>query len=92
MLFFGWSCLFTFWASSVARFARIEKILFENTYCNRKKKKKLLKLENQAVAKNERVRILWSIYWQPITYYKWNGNTKVNQKDSFDFMMTRDYI
>ena len=56
------------------------------------KKKKSLKLENQAVAKNERVRILRSIYWQPITCYKWNGNTKVNQKDSFDFMMTCDYI
>ena len=57
-----------------------------------KEKDKLSKLENQAVAKNERLRILQSIYSQPITYYKLNGNTKVNQKDSFDFMTTHDYI
>ena len=57
-----------------------------------KEKGKLLKLENQAVAKNERLGILQSIYLQPITYYKLNGNSKVNQKDSFDFTMTRDYI
>ena len=50
-----------------------------------KEKDKLLRLENQAVAKHERLRVLWSIYSQPITYYKLNGNTKVNQKGSFDF-------
>ena len=27
-----------------------------------------------------------------MTYFKLNGNTKMNQKDSFDFMTTRDYI
>ena len=53
-----------------------------------KEKDKLLKLENQAVAKNERLRILRSIHSQPITYYKLNSNTKVNQ-DSFDFTMTQ---
>ena len=57
-----------------------------------KGKDKLLRLKNQAVAKNERLRILWSIYTQPITFYKLNGTTKVNQKDSFDFTTTRDYI
>ena len=62
-----------------------------------KEKNKLLKMENQAVAKNERLRILRSIYAQPthnlrITYYKLNRNTKVNQKDSFDFTTTSYYI
>ena len=57
-----------------------------------KEKDKLLILENQAVAKHERLRVLWSIYSQPKTYYKLNSNTKVNQKDSFDFTTARDYI
>ena len=57
-----------------------------------KEKGKLLRLENQAVAKHKRLRVLRSIYSELITYYKLNGNTKVDQKDSFDFMTTRDYI
>ena len=57
-----------------------------------KEKNKLLKMENQAVAKNQRCRVLPSIYAQPITYYKLNSNTKVIQKNSFDFTTTQDYI
>ena len=57
-----------------------------------REKDKLLKIENQTVAKNERFRILQSIYLLPITYYKLNDNAKVNQKDSFGFRTTRDYI
>ena len=57
-----------------------------------KQKEKLLRLENQAVAKHERLRVLRNIYSQPITYYNLNSNTKVNQKDSSDFMTTSDYI
>ena len=53
---------------------------------------KFLKMENQAVAKNQRCRVLPSIYAQPITYYKLNSNTKVIQKNSFDFATTQDYI
>ena len=49
-------------------------------------------MENQAVTKNERFRILRSIYAHPMTYYNLNSNTKVNQKDSFDVTTTRDYI
>ena len=49
-------------------------------------------MENQAVAKHERLRVLRSIYAQPITYYKLNSNTEVNQKDSFNLTTTRDYI
>ena len=43
-------------------------------------------MENQAVAKNER--ILRSISAQPMTYYKLSSTTKVNQKDSFQYMTT----
>ena len=58
----------------------------------KKEKERLLWLKNQAVAKNERLHILRSIYSQLITYYKLNGNNKINQKDSFDFTTTCDYI
>ena len=53
---------------------------------------KLSILGNQAIAKHERPQVLRSIYLHPLTYYKLNGNNKVNQKDSFDFMTTCDYI
>ena len=56
-----------------------------------KEKNKLWRMENQAVAKNERLRVLRSIYTQPITYYKFESNGKVNPKDSFGFMTTPDY-
>ena len=49
-------------------------------------------LGNQSIPKHERPQVLRSIYLHPITYYKLNGNNKVNQKDSFDFMTTCDYI
>ena len=55
-------------------------------------KNNLLKLENEAVAKHERIRVLRLIYAQPITYYKLDGNVKVNQEGSFDFTTTCDYI
>ena len=42
-------------------------------------------MEIQAVAKNERLRVLQSIYAQLITYYKLNSNTKVNQMGSLVF-------
>ena len=44
------------------------------------KENKLLKMENQAVTKNERLRVLRSIYAQPITHYKLSSKTKENQK------------
>ena len=58
-------------------------------------KNNLLKLENEAVAKHESLRILRSIYVQPIIYYiyyKLDRSVKVNQKGSFDFTTTHDYI
>ena len=42
-------------------------------------------MNNQAFAKNERLKILRIIYAESITYYKLNSNTKVNQKDNFNF-------
>ena len=51
-------------------------------------KSNLLKLENEAFAKHEKLRILTLIYAHPITYYKSNSNLKVNQKGSFDFTIT----
>ena len=54
-----------------------------------KGKDKLLRFKNQAVAKDKRLRTLWSIYTQPITYYKLSGTTKDNQKDSFDLIFGR---
>ena len=73
-------------------FRELKKILFEKKYCYRKKEKDKLLTLNEAVAKNEGLRILWSIYSQPTTYYKLNGNTKVNQKGSFDFTTIHHYI
>ena len=55
-------------------------------------KNNLLKLENEAVVKYKRLRILRSNYTQSITYYKLDSNVKVNQQVSFDFTTTRDYI
>ena len=52
----------------------------------------LIKLENGTVAKHERLIILRSIYAQRITNCKLDSNVKVNQKGSFDFTTTRDYI
>ena len=40
--------------------------------CIEKEKDKLLQLENKAVGCNERLRILRSIFSQPITYYNLN--------------------
>ena len=42
--------------------------------------------------KKERLRVLTSIFSQPITYYKLNGDMRVNRKDKIDLTTTRDYI
>ena len=52
----------------------------------------LIKLENETVVKHERLIILRSVYAQRITNCKLDSNAKVNQKGSFDFTATRDYI
>ena len=56
-----------------------------------KEKDEILKGENAVVNNNERLRILRSIFSQPITYY----NLKTNKRFSankFDYTTTRDYI
>ena len=50
-----------------------------------KEKERLLKSENQIIAKNERLRVLRSIFPQLISYYKLKGNTRVNHKDKIVF-------
>ena len=58
----------------------------------KQEKNDLLKLENEAVLKHERLRFLGSIYAQPIKYYELDSNVKVNEKSTFDFTRTCDYI
>ena len=57
----------------------------------RKKKDKILKLESDAFSKNERLRVLRSIYSQPITYCKLNEKNTLKIK-SVEQTTTRDYI
>ena len=57
-----------------------------------KEKDKLLNLENKAVSRNERLRILRNIYAQPITYYKLNSITRYTDEKLTSFIPTRDYI
>ena len=56
-----------------------------------KEKEKLLKLENSVVNKNERLRVLRSIFAQPIKYYNLKTSTKSSIKED-DYTTTRDYI
>ena len=46
----------------------------------------LLKLENQKLAKNERLRVLISILSEPITYYELNRDKKFYQKGKTDLL------
>ena len=57
----------------------------------KEEKDKLLQLENKIVNNNERLRILRSIFSQPITYYNLKSNKRLTIK-RFDYMTTRDYI
>ena len=57
----------------------------------KEEKDKLLQLENKIVNNNERLRILRSIFSQPITYYNLKSN-KQSTKKRFHYMTTRDYI
>ena len=57
----------------------------------KKEKNEMLKRENEVVNNNERLRILRSIFSQPITYY----NLKTNKRlpvNKFDYTTARDYI
>ena len=54
-------------------------------------KDKLIQLENKIVNNNERLRILRSIFSQPITYYNLKSNKRSAIK-RFDYMTSCDYI
>ena len=57
-----------------------------------KEKNKILSYENAAVNENERLRILRSIFSQPITYYSLKTNRRFLHNKKFDFTTTKDYI
>ena len=76
----------------LSKIHQIKKKTYPKIHKVNEQEKNLLQLETEAVAKHKRLRILRSIYTQPITYYKLDSNMKVNQKGSFDFTTTRDYI
>ena len=57
----------------------------------KEEKDKLLQLENKIVNNNERLRILRSIFSQPITYYNLKSNKQSTIK-RFDYTVTCDYI
>ena len=58
-----------------------------------KGKDKILLYENRVVNDNERLRILRSIFSQPITYYALKTNNRYCGKNKkFDYTPTRDYI
>ena len=57
----------------------------------KEEKDKLLQLENKIVNNNERLKILCSIFSQPITYYNLKSNKRSTIK-RFDYMTTRNYI
>ena len=56
-----------------------------------KEKNEILKRENEVVNNNERLRILRSIFSQPITYYNLKTNKRLSV-NKFDYTTTRDYI
>ena len=56
-------------------------------------KDKILLLENEVVNDNERLRILRSIFSQPVTYYTLKANNRYCGKNNkFDYTTARDYI
>ena len=57
----------------------------------KEEKDKLLQLENKIVNNNERLRILRSIFSQPITYYNLKSNKRLTIK-RFDYTTTHDHI
>lgn len=56
----------------------------------------MLRLENEAVARNEQLRILHSVYAEPIAYYKLNSDIRFvansNKSVGGFTVTTRNYI
>ena len=55
-------------------------------------KNKILQLENEAVMQNERLRILRSIFSQPLVYFDLHSHELTEVKRAFKFATTKDYI
>ena len=57
-----------------------------------KEKETILKYENEAVVKNERLRTLRCILSQPLVYYNLNSHKLTDIKRGFKYVTTKDYI
>ena len=55
-------------------------------------KNKILQLENEAIIKNERLKILRSIFSQPLVYFDLYSHEPTEVKRAFKFATTKDYI
>ena len=57
-----------------------------------KEKNTILKLENDAVMQNERLRILRCIFSQPLVYFDLHSHEPVEFKRAFKYATTKDYV
>ena len=57
-----------------------------------KNKDAILKLENEAVMQNERLRILRCIFSQPLVYFDLHSHKPIEVKRAFKYAATKDYI
>ena len=57
-----------------------------------KEKNAILKLENEAVMQNERLRILRCIFSQPLVYFDLRTHQLTEVKTAFKYATTKDYI
>ena len=55
-------------------------------------KNAILKLENEAVMQNERLRILRCIFSQPLVYFDLHSHQLTEVKRAFKYATTKDYI
>ena len=76
---------------SLSELRDYKKLLLKMHTNIKEEKYKLLQLENRIVNNKKRLRILHSIFSQPITYYNLKSNKRSTIK-RFDCTTTRDYI
>ena len=76
---------------SLSELRDYKKLLLKMHTNIKEEKDKLLQLENRIVNNKKRLRILHSIFSQPITYYNLKSNKRSTIK-RFDYLTTRDYI
>ena len=61
-------------------------------FCIDKEKDTILKMENEAVMQNERLRILRCILAQPLVYFDLRTHELTEVKSAFKYATTKDYI